>query len=65
MVFPEKLMCLEKVKSYTDDGKPIIEINYKKKKTEITLPVYGEQSAKNFLASCAVALELGLTLDAN
>lgn len=52
-----------KIKSYTDDGKPIIGINYKKKKYEVTLPIYGEQSAKNFLASCAVALELGLTFD--
>jgi UDP-N-acetylmuramoyl-tripeptide--D-alanyl-D-alanine ligase len=50
------------VKSYTDDGKPVIEINYKKRKAEITLPVYGEQNAKNFLACCAVALELGLNL---
>ncbi len=52
-----------KIKSYTDDGKPIIGINYKKKKYEVTLPIYGEQSAKNFLAFCAVALELGLTFD--
>jgi UDP-N-acetylmuramoyl-tripeptide--D-alanyl-D-alanine ligase len=52
-----------KIKSYTDDGKPVIEINYKKKKTEFTLPIYGEQSAKNFLAACAVALELEISFD--
>jgi UDP-N-acetylmuramoyl-tripeptide--D-alanyl-D-alanine ligase len=50
------------IKSYTSDGKPVIEINYKKKKIEITLPIYGEQSAKNFLASCAIALNLGLSV---
>ncbi len=61
--FSGKVDVLGKIKSYTDDGKPVIEINYKKKKYEITLPIYGEQSAKNFLASCAVALELGLTID--
>jgi len=61
--FSGKVDVLGKIKSYTDDGKPIIEIHYKKKKYEVTLPIYGEQSAKNFLASCAVASELGLTID--
>jgi len=51
-----------KIKSYTEDGKPIIEITYKKKNYEFTLPIYGEQSAKNFLASCAVALEFGMSI---
>lgn len=61
--FSGKVDVLGKVKSYTDDGRPIIELTFKKKKSEITLPIYGEQSAKNFLASCAVALELGLTIN--
>ncbi len=61
--FSGKVDVPGKIKSYTDDGKPVIGINYKKKKYEVTLPIYGEQSAKNFLASCAVALELGLTFD--
>ena len=61
--FTGKVDVYGKIKSYTDDGKPIIEINYKKRKTEITLPVYGEQNAKNFLASFAVALELGLSMN--
>jgi UDP-N-acetylmuramoyl-tripeptide--D-alanyl-D-alanine ligase len=51
-----------KIKSYTEDGKPVIEITYKKKNYEFTLPIYGEQSAKNFLASCAVALEFGMSI---
>lgn len=52
-----------KLKTYTDDGKPVIEIRYKKKHFDITLPIYGEQSAKNFLAACTVALEMGLSID--
>jgi UDP-N-acetylmuramoyl-tripeptide--D-alanyl-D-alanine ligase len=47
--------------NYTDDGKPLIEIKYKNKKMKNTLPLYGEQSAKNYLASVSIALNLGLT----
>ena len=61
--FSGKVDVHGKIKSYSDDGKPIIEMNYKRKKYEVTLPIYGEQSAKNYIASCAVALELGLTID--
>jgi UDP-N-acetylmuramoyl-tripeptide--D-alanyl-D-alanine ligase len=46
-----------------EDGQPVIGITKKKKYYELTLPIYGEQSAKNFLASCAVAFELGLNFD--
>ena len=49
-----------KIKSYTDDGKPKIEVKYKKRNHTITSPLYGEQSAKNFLAASAMALGLGL-----
>ncbi|MDZ7624915.1 MAG: UDP-N-acetylmuramoyl-tripeptide--D-alanyl-D-alanine ligase [Ignavibacteriaceae bacterium] len=52
-----------KINSYTDDGKPVVSIEYKKKNYELTLPIYGEQSAKNFLAACAVALEMGLSIE--
>lgn len=52
-----------KIKSYTKDGKPIIEISYKRKKVDVNLPVHGEQNAKNFLAACSVALDLGLSLN--
>ena len=52
-----------KINSYTDDGKPVVSIEYKKKNYELTLPIYGEQSAKNFLAACAVALEMGLSFE--
>ena len=61
--FKGRVDVLGKIKSYTDDGKAIIEIKYKNKKANITLPIYGEQSAKNFLATCAVALELGMSLN--
>jgi len=51
-----------KIKSYNKDGNPLIEISYKKKKADVTLPVYGEQNAYNFLAACSVALDLGLSM---
>ncbi len=49
-----------KVLGYTNDGRTKIEIR-NGKKFETILPVYGESNAKNFLASSAMALELGLT----
>lgn len=52
-----------KINSYTDDGKPVVTIEYKKMNYEITLPIYGEQSAKNFLAACTIALEMGLSIE--
>ena len=51
-----------KIKSYTNDGKPVLGINYKNKSYELESPLYGEQSAENLLASIAIALELGLSL---
>ncbi len=50
-----------KILNYTDDGRPVIEIMYKNKKMKNTLPSYGEQSAKNYLAAVSIALNLGLT----
>ncbi len=50
-----------KILNYTDDGRPVIEIKYKNKKMKNTLPLYGEQSAKNYLAAVSIALNLGLT----
>ncbi len=50
-----------KIKTYSADGKPVIEIKYKNKKFTRTLNFYGEQSANNYIAAVAVAFELGLT----
>lgn len=50
-----------KILNYTDDGRPVIEIKYRSKKMINTLPIYGEQSANNYLAATSVALSLGLT----
>ena len=50
-----------KILNYTNDGRPVIEIIYKNKKMKNTLPSYGEQSAKNYLAAVSIALNLGLT----
>jgi len=52
-----------KINSYTADGKPVVSIEYKKKNYELTLQIFGEQSAKNFLAACTVALEMGLSIE--
>ncbi|MCW9097787.1 MAG: Mur ligase family protein, partial [Ignavibacteriaceae bacterium] len=49
-----------KIKSYTEDGKPEIEIKYRKKNHQLTSPLYGKQNAENLFASIAVAFELGL-----
>ena len=61
--FEGKVDVKGNLKSFTIDGKPEIEIGYKNKKHSFTLPLYGKQSAINFLAASAVALELGLTFE--
>lgn len=50
-----------RIVDFTSDGRPVIEVKYKDQKMENTLPLYGEQSAKNYLAATAIALNLGLT----
>jgi len=51
-----------KVCGYTDDGRPEIEITYKKNKLKVDIPLYGEANAKNFLAAAAVAFTMGLSV---
>ena len=58
--FSGKVDVKGKIKSYTDDGKPQVEIKNKSKEYVITSPLYGKQNAANYLASVAIALELGL-----
>ncbi|MEE9450656.1 MAG: UDP-N-acetylmuramoyl-tripeptide--D-alanyl-D-alanine ligase [Ignavibacteriaceae bacterium] len=50
-----------KIKKYSVDGKPVIEIKYKNKKFTETFNFYGEHSANNYIAAVATAFELGLT----
>ncbi|OGU77066.1 MAG: hypothetical protein A2W11_07585 [Ignavibacteria bacterium RBG_16_35_7] len=45
---------------YMEDGKPIVRINYVGNSSIYEVPLYGEQSAKNFLAAATVAFEIGL-----
>jgi len=59
--FKNKVGVEGKILNYTDDGRPVIEIKYRNKKMINTLPLYGEQSANNYLAASSVALSLGLT----
>ncbi|MDO8550619.1 MAG: UDP-N-acetylmuramoyl-tripeptide--D-alanyl-D-alanine ligase [Ignavibacteria bacterium] len=49
-----------KILSYTDDGKPIVELRYEGKKIKTEFNLYGEQSFKNLLAASSVAFKLGL-----
>jgi len=49
-----------KILKYTDDGKPIVELRYKRKKIKTEFNLYGEQSFKNLLAASSVAFKLGL-----
>jgi len=49
-----------KILEYTDDGKPVIELRYKKEKIKTEFNLYGEQSFKNLLAASSVAFKLGL-----
>jgi UDP-N-acetylmuramoyl-tripeptide--D-alanyl-D-alanine ligase len=61
-----KLDVEGKISGYNDEGRPIIEIQYKNKKVKadklnLTLPIYGTHNATNFLAAAAVGLKLGLT----
>jgi UDP-N-acetylmuramoyl-tripeptide--D-alanyl-D-alanine ligase len=51
-----------KMIGYLDDGRPEIEITYKKNKLQVDIPLYGEANAKNFLAASAVAFTLGLSV---
>jgi UDP-N-acetylmuramoyl-tripeptide--D-alanyl-D-alanine ligase len=52
-----------KVIGFTDDGRPKIEIIYKKNKLKVDLPLYGEVNARNFLAAATVAFTLGLSVE--
>jgi UDP-N-acetylmuramyl pentapeptide synthase len=52
-----------KVTGYTNDGRPEIEITYKKNKLKVDIPLYGEANAKNVLAAAAVAFTLGLSVE--
>src|SRR4030067_3137041 len=49
-----------KILKYTDDGKPIVELRYKRKKIKTEFNFYGEQSFKNLLAASSEAFKLGL-----
>lgn len=49
-----------KIKSYTSDGKPVIQLTRGTEKIFAELPLYGEKNAINFLAAASVAFELGI-----
>lgn len=59
--FGGKVDVKGKIVGFTEDGRTKIEVSYKNKKLVAELPVYGESSAKNFLTTCAVAFQMGLS----
>jgi len=50
-----------KIIGYNKLGQAEIQIFYTKKTFKVSLPLYGEQNAKNFLAAVAVAVKFGLS----
>src|ERR1035437_713771 len=48
------------ISGYNSMGQAEIEISFAKKVLRLSLPLYGEQNAKNFLAAVAMALKFGL-----
>lgn len=58
--FEKKSDVQGEISRFTEDGKPIVRIKYKAKSSSHEVPLYGEQSAKNFLAAAAVAFRIGL-----
>ena len=49
------------ISGYNSMGQAEIEISFAKKVLRLSLPLYGEQNAKNFLAAVAMALKFGLS----
>lgn len=52
-----------KIKGFSKDGKPSIEVKTDDKIFSVELPVYGKANVKNFLAAAAAALQLGMNED--
>jgi UDP-N-acetylmuramoyl-tripeptide--D-alanyl-D-alanine ligase len=50
-----------KILSFDKYGYPRVEVTGKTKKLEVTLPLLGEASAKNFIAACSAAFSLSIT----
>lgn len=58
--FENKSDVKGEITCYTNEGKPIVNVSYKRKSSTFKVPLYGEQSAKNFLAAAAIAFKIGL-----
>jgi UDP-N-acetylmuramoyl-tripeptide--D-alanyl-D-alanine ligase len=50
-----------KILSYSDDGKPVIELKYNGNKIKAEFSLYGEQNFRNFISAAAVAGRFGLS----
>ena len=50
-----------KIIDYAENGRPIIAVEYNNRKMIFEIPLYGENNAKNFIASVTLAIKLGLS----
>ncbi|MHB8336199.1 MAG: UDP-N-acetylmuramoyl-tripeptide--D-alanyl-D-alanine ligase [Ignavibacteriaceae bacterium] len=50
-----------KIIGYAENGRPIITVEYNNRKMNFEIPLYGENNAKNFIASVTLAIKLGLS----
>jgi UDP-N-acetylmuramoyl-tripeptide--D-alanyl-D-alanine ligase len=49
------------ISGYTNVGKPVVKLSYKRRNYTFNIPLYGEQSAINFLTAAAIAFKIGLS----
>ncbi len=49
------------ITGYTEDGRPIVKVEFKKMEMNFELPVFGENSAKNFMSAVSIGFEFDLT----
>ena len=59
--FDHKADIKGKITGYNNLGQAEIEVTFANKILRLSLPLYGEQNAKNFLAAIAIAIKLGLS----
>lgn len=59
--FKNNSLVKGELSGYTNDGKAKFSLRYKQSNSTFSIPLYGEQNARNFLAASAIALKLGLS----
>lgn len=62
--FTNKADIKGKIVKFSNAGQPVVSLNFNGRSKAYQLPFYGEQSAENFLAASAVAINIGLNSQA-